>query len=106
MQLVSSKTISTALPRCKTPAVWAEALNPALNKYGIVTVARISSFLAQTGYESDHFNRLVENLNYTSSARLAKIWPKRFADPALAAQFVSSPEKLGNCQVPAVCKRA
>lgn len=38
---------------------------------------------------------IIENLNYTSAARIAKVWPSRFTT-ASAQAFVRNPEKLGN----------
>lgn len=96
MPHINEQTIAQALPRCKKSLDWANALNPALAKYGINTIPRISSFIAQTGYESGQFNELEENLNYSSAKRLMKVWPKRFPDIASADPYVNDPKRLGN----------
>jgi len=38
----------------------------------------------------------VENLNYTSAARIRQVWPKRFATDSAAAPFVRNPQGLAN----------
>ncbi|WP_269715708.1 hypothetical protein [Caulobacter sp. NIBR2454] len=38
----------------------------------------------------------VENLNYTSAARLQAVWPSRFPTAASAAPFVKNPQGLAN----------
>jgi putative chitinase len=38
----------------------------------------------------------VENLNYTTAARIRKVWPTRFASEAAAAPYVRDPERLAN----------
>lgn len=96
MKIIDAQTIRSALPRCIDPDAWANALNPALNRYEINTVARVASFLAQTGYESSQFNRLEENLNYSSAQRLMKVWPKRFPEEATTTPYINNPQHLGN----------
>lgn len=95
MSLINEQTIATALPNCERARDWADALNPAFEKYNIDTIARISAFIAQTGYESGQYNNLVENLNY-SAQRLVKVWPKRFPDVPSALPYANKPETLGN----------
>ena len=38
----------------------------------------------------------IENLTYTTAARIRKVWPKRFATEAAAAPYVRNPEALAN----------
>ena len=94
--MLSADLLQNIFPLCKDPATWACALNPALQKYSVDSADRIASFLAQTGYESVQYNRLEENLRYTSAARLVKIWPSRFTNEDMAAPYVNNPEKLAN----------
>ncbi len=50
--MITSTQLKTALPHCKAPEQWAQALNPAMDKFEINTPTRIACFLAQTGHES------------------------------------------------------
>jgi putative chitinase len=94
--MISAELIAAVFPRCAAPRQWADALAPAVARFGITTSARLSSFLAQTGYESGQFNRLTENLNYTTPQRLMRVWPKRFPTETSAQPFVANPARLGN----------
>lgn len=92
----SAVVLAVVFPRCPDPDAWARALEPALQRYDINTVPRVCSFLAQTGYESSQFTRLVENLNYTSVARLVEVFRKRLPNETVAAPYVRNPEGLAN----------
>ena len=71
---------------------WHKALVNILPKYNIDTPQRVAAFLAQCAHESQNFNILEENLNY-SAAGLQKTWPKRF--PAkLAAELAKQPVRI------------
>jgi len=94
--MLSAEQLQRIFPNCKAPAAWADALAPAFQKYEIETPDRIASFLAQTGYESGQYNRIEENLNYSTAARLTKVWPKRFPDEASAMPYVNNPQGLAN----------
>lgn len=61
---------------------------------GINTPLRIINFLANCGAETK-FRLVAENLNY-SAARLVQVWPSRFPNAVMAAQYAGNPEKLGN----------
>ncbi len=88
--------IKTALPQCKQPEVWVAALNPAMTQFQIDNPGRIACFLAQTGHESSHFNKLTEGFYYKTAARLAAIWPKRFPNQTAAQPYVANEAKLAN----------
>ncbi|MBB4017400.1 putative chitinase [Chelatococcus caeni] len=61
---------------------------------GITTPLRMAHFLAHMAEETDGFRALVENLNYTSAARIRQVWPSRFKTDAAAKPFVRKPEAL------------
>jgi putative chitinase len=63
---------------------------------GIATRQRLPHWLGQNAHESGGFARLVENLNYTSAARIRQVWPSRFPTLESAAPFVRNPEALAN----------
>lgn len=94
--MISAKVLKSALPNCKTPDIWADALNPAMAQFHIDSPARMACFLAQTGHESGQFNRLTESLYYKTPARLVAVWPRRFPNEAAAASYVANEEKLAN----------
>jgi len=96
MPLITEALIAKTLPQCKLPGLWADALEPALQRYDIRTPARIAAFLAQTGHESAQFNQLQENLRYTSAERLLKVWPRRFPSIDSARPYVNDPQALAN----------
>lgn len=94
--MINANVLHTAFPLCVDPDGWATALTPALARFHINTDARLCSFLAQTGYESGQFNRLLENLKYATPLRLVKVWPRRFPSEALALPYVNNEMKLAN----------
>ena len=94
--MLTVQTLRKVFPQCPDPELWAQALAPAMKRYGIDTPARMASFLAQTGHESAQFSRLSENLRYRSAKRLMQVWPKRFPSEAAAGPYVDNPEQLAN----------
>jgi putative chitinase len=94
--MLNADLLLRIFPNCKNPDVWADALDPSLQKYSIDSADRIASFLAQTGYESGQFNQLEENLRYTTAARLVKVWPKRFPNAGVASAYINNPRKLAD----------
>ena len=94
--MLTATLLKQVFPLCADAAGWAQALNPALERYEINTRARLCCFLAQTGHESGQFNRLVESLNYKTPLRLMKVWPKRFPNETSATPYVGNEKKLAN----------
>jgi putative chitinase len=70
----------------------------------ITTVPRMAMFLAQFGHETRNLRSLTEDLNY-SAARMAEVWPHRYAvvpdaevktPNALALTLAHNPEAFAN----------
>lgn len=75
--------------------LWYKEVYDVLYSYEINTVSRVAGFLAQTCHESQDFNILTENLNY-SAKRLCQVWPKRFPNLTIAKQYERNSQKLAN----------
>jgi putative chitinase len=74
---------------------WLRALNDKMALYEINTDQRVAAFLAQCMHESNNFNVLKENLNYSTQG-LMKTWPSRFPDEDTANAYAHNPEKIAN----------
>jgi putative chitinase len=74
---------------------WLTPLNDTFAKYEINTPKRQAAFIGQCAHESNNFQVLQENLNY-SAARLMAVWPSRFPNINVANQYANNPEKLAN----------
>lgn len=77
------------------PQDWADALTPFMVSSGITTPHRIAAFVGQVSRESAGFSTLTENLNYTTAARLAAVWPTHF-NLLIAGAYVGNPQKIAN----------
>lgn len=93
--MISLGQFKECYPKCKNPIDMTTALNDILPKYNITTPEQISMFLAQCGHESNDFNTLQENLNYSAEG-LQKTFPKYFKTAAIAAQYERCPEKIAD----------
>lgn len=82
------------LPKCKRIEDLHDAILDVCPRYGIITKDRLAAFLAQCGHESNNFNTLKENLNYSASA-LKRVWPRHFNDEN-AEEYHRQPEKIAN----------
>ena len=66
-------------------------------KYGDGDLRKLAYVLATKKWETGHtMQPVTENLNYTSAARIAKVWPSRFPSVASAKPYVRNPQKLAN----------
>lgn len=70
-------TETVALRLGASPEV-AKALEDCCIRYGIISTLQKSHFLGEMAQESQHYSKVVENMNY-SAKRLAEVWPSRYA---------------------------
>jgi putative chitinase len=94
MQLTQEQLIKI-MPRCDA-GQWLDALNEAMEKFGIDTPSRMAAFLAQVAHESVEMTHLSEGLFYSTADRLCAVWPRRFPTEDAAAPYVKNPEGLAN----------
>jgi len=73
-----------------------EAAKTLFDKYKISDRKHVAWMLGRIAVETGGFNRLEENLFYTSVKRLRQVWPSRFKSDASAAPYVRNPQKLAN----------
>ena len=81
-------------PRCKEPTEWFNALSKILPQQNITTKNQVMCFLAQCAHESNEFNVMRENFNYSAEG-LLKIFPKYFTKE-LAKAYSRQPQKIAN----------
>lgn len=68
--------------------VWLASIQAAADKWKVsLNAKRMAAFLANIGVESRGLTELVENMNY-SAARLAVVWPYRYAVDVHVAQKI------------------
>ena len=89
--------LAKLIPGNKNVDDWHTALVAVLPKYGINTERRMAHFISQTSHESNNFNSLEENLNYSEKSLLA-VFGRYFgaAPKASAAEYARNPEKIAN----------
>jgi putative chitinase len=96
--LITLEQLKLIMPQARTQLAenFLDEFNTQFPKYNINTPLRISAYLAQGAYESAELRELVENMYYTTSERLQKVWPTRFLTVASTQPYLKNPEKLGN----------
>lgn len=89
--------LAAMIPTNKNVAMWHKAMLEIFPKYDINTPARVAGFVAQCAHESNNFNSLEENLNY-SEASLLKVFGRYFgpAPKRNAKEYAKNPEKIAN----------
>lgn len=68
-----------------TASLWVNFINEACQKFGITDPMAVSAFLANAGVETGGLNQMSESMSY-SAARMAAVWPSRYALPLTAEQ--------------------
>lgn len=86
---------SNMIPNNSEEDQWFSFAKDLFEKYGITTDKRIAAFMAQAAYESNDFNKLEENLNY-SWQRLRQVFPKYFPTDSAAQKVARQPEAIAN----------
>lgn len=92
--MIEWSQLAAVCPACRTPANWATLIRAELPAYGITTREQLAAFIGQVAVESQQFNRLTENLNYSASGLLLT-WPNRFT-PDVANALARKPEEIAN----------
>jgi putative chitinase len=73
------------------------AILAAWDDYGDGDNRKLAYALATAHHETGRrFTAVIENLNYTSAARIKAVWPSRFKTEATAQAYVKQPQKLAN----------
>ena len=94
-RLTSQHLVQTGV-RAQVASAVIEALRASCAINDITTAKRLAAFLGQCYIESNNLQVLSENLNYSTAARIASVWPSRFKEVSEAEPFVRSPQKLAN----------
>jgi putative chitinase len=93
--MISESTLKKILPNCKNPSLWAELLRDHLEFRKINTKNRVAGFISQCAHESNEFNVLQENLNYSAEG-LRKVFPKYFPDDQTAWRYARQPQWIAS----------
>jgi putative chitinase len=91
--VMTTEKLKACLPACQ-PDKWVDPINQVIAKYDINTPLRLACFLSQTGYESNSYNVLTEDLNYNAD-QLVKYWPNLFTGKTAQA-YAHQPERIAN----------
>ncbi|MBA2676319.1 glycoside hydrolase family 19 protein [Ramlibacter sp.] len=97
MQPITASQLQDAVPDAKpdVAAMYVDALNAAMVRFGINSGVRVAAFVAQIAHESGSFRAVEENLNYSWQG-LRKTWPSRFTSDAFAQPYDRQPQKIAN----------
>lgn len=88
--------LAAMIPGNKKVDFWYDAMCAILPKYGITTQRRVAHFTSQCAHESNNFNSLEENLNYSEKA-LNAVFGRYFGEGKRnAAEYARNPEKIAN----------
>jgi putative chitinase len=90
----SASELSRIAPGCRDWERWSRLLGVTADIYEIDTADRLCMWTATVMHESFDTQRLEESLNFTTSARIRAVWPRRFPTDDAARPFVRNPERL------------
>jgi putative chitinase len=95
--VIDAKILRVVAPECANTGIWIEPIQRTMDIFHISENAdRVAAFLAHVAVESAGFNRVRENLNYTTPQRICEVWPKRFPTVESALPYVRNPDGLAN----------
>lgn len=90
------KALGTCAPRLNF-APWRQPLAAAFARFEINTPRRVAAAVGQFLVEAGPtFSATVENLYYSTAARLVAVFPEEIPNATVAAAFVGNPVALGN----------
>lgn len=92
---ITIEQLKQLIPSNHEVEIWHSLAVEFLEKYNINTVNRIAGFFAQGGHESNDFNTLFENLNYSWQS-LRKTFPRYFPTDSMAKEYERNPQKIAN----------
>lgn len=94
--MITLEQFGDMIPSNKEKAVWYEIAVDMFKKYDIMSNNRVAGFMAQCGHESNDFNDLEENLNY-SEKTLLTVFSRYFGKGKRnAAEYAHKPEMIAN----------
>ena len=95
--MVTQEVIKAIAPEARLNNVteMLKYINPILSKYKLDTPLVVAHFLSQLAHESGGFNRLEENLMYSSEG-LMKTFSKYFPNKELADKYARKKELIAN----------
>lgn len=83
--------------RAQTAAKWADVFAAEIGAGSFSAGdSELGDFLGQVLHESGMLERLEESLHYTTAARIAQVWPKRFPTSGDAEAYVRNAPGLAN----------
>lgn len=91
---LSLEQFKKCFPNCKQPNEWYAAFQKILPNNGITTKNQIACFLGQCAHESQEFNTLRENLNYSTDGLLTVF--KKYFTQEQSKQYARQPAKIAN----------
>jgi len=97
-ELLTEDMLAAMIPTNEKVGMWHKACVEIFPKYEINTPERVAGFIAQCAHESNNFNSLEENLNYSESA-LNRVFGRYFGTGGKkrnAAEYARNPEMIAN----------
>jgi putative chitinase len=97
-ELLTEDMLAAMIPTNEKVGMWHKACVEIFPKYEINTPERVAGFIAQCAHESNNFNSLEENLNYSESA-LNRVFGRYFGTGGKkrnASEYARNPTKIAN----------